>query len=1308
MRTFSEFDSKRLPNGKIRLGNKHENLICPRHRWWFYACKNWIDNGGITPRPEDVFDAKDYKLAMASVHLDLAALIRDNIKGKEYTSRIASLADQNNISLLLLEDLTREFSGKPLRIFERKINLQALFVQSYGKGVSGFLEMDLVADGQGHIYPAPSMAFIERLTSFSHSEKQALSVLNFPSDKDIRWRLVLPDEVPFPAKLEGGSLGAAFGLGVWLLINEQESNYPNWMGVAATAQLCAGGQMEPVDHVFTKLVEAGRHHSLPAIHTVLTATKQDLSKIIPVVPNTPDGSILEHRDVHGLFHLIQAGELLRAAHVIRTHLGNRWALNNEFEFIFDQNRNIIGRAWVRAQVHDFVLNSDKRFLVLTAGPGYGKTGIVTDLIVKDHKQRLEESYNQVFGVYHFIKRQAGALNDPVSILKSLIIQIRRLFALEELSSEQIEKDVIPIEPFRNVLNRASERLGKNHHLVIYLDGLDEAFGPLSKGHVSLDKVIPLNIPKGVKFVMTSRPAGFLDCLNDPRVTQRASLDDYKDDQIQDIEEYLALRIRRLNEEGVEVGIKLVQDLLRAAQGNFMVAVQYLANRPGLERDLKIWINDPHLIPVGLKEWLTSQWSHLEKAAKTDGVSESTFRRALGLIAYAEQPLSFSQWEQIIKEIPTDWNVSGETFEKTLKVAQEYFVPLEYERQKYLFIHSCISEFIREKQLGDDAAKINSAFAKVCMKSWDQNGHSMQDYAQDHLPIHLSHASDWETLLDSLVAPLKNKTSSRRSNLVVKSFILLGQNEAQRSKVHAHCEQMFKLVFQWFRPDKAQKSYLANILLQTARELKETSWIARLGCHRRSDIRTLAISHTYFLWKQDKDLCIDMLKNMATQSFYLSSIPKLRKLEFLFGTSVIILTGHPDDQKTLQALLGSGHIIIKRMRWIWPATYAFLPFVSELIRQIPDDYNPINPVEYRFAKDEIQSDPSFQKRAAQLNQLLLDPRVDTQQYRKLIEELIEHHPGNIIIISIFCLLQFKVALNDFDEAIEIGIMTAEHACDKSVTVFQSAVYQLFFLCIGKRRPSMEQYSKIKELWSRYYDQELFDFGFKPKWTRWRRFRSRFGYQAKEPYLNIWISGFGLLIAKMENFVRLEDASKLRELFDRYDDLAKRKGDGGKFDTAVRAFLRGLDIVGAEIGSMDVDGLRVSQATLIYILNHRIPPSDPEFEIIAKTLVRLESLRPEESATLLKQIESEQIKSKLLQFKNKCKYRENMGGLIGTRIAEFYRHAFEFEHWNREFFKMYQAFIEKPFFFQSLLQMVRMVLGGLRDYKPQDKQEPSDKV
>jgi hypothetical protein len=354
-------------------------------------------------------------------------------------------------------------------------------------------------------------------------------------------------------------------------------------------------------------------------------------------------------------------------------------------------------------------------------------------------------------VAHFIKRGMGNWDDPDAFLRSLTAQMRRRYVLPRTEEEG---RMPPEAAFLSVAQRVSRALPEGQKAVLYLDGLDEAFGPTGRFfRVPLQGILPRRLPEGVVMVLTSRPGDHLDGLAHPDVCETRGLDPDGRDNLDDIRAYLRGQDRA---RGLGLSDDFVERLVASSEGFFAVAVLYLRERPDLHAELRAWREDPSRLPRGLTGWLTEQWQRVTQAAQPHGMEARAVSGALGLLASAREPLSPEHLSAFLTHVLRgEGGLKAVGFlraddlarhlDGALRLCEEFFDardPAQGAAVPYRFFHTRFPEFILTKLTSVERQDCHRLLAEGCA-GWGGFCDAARDYALRHRLAHLIAARAWE-------------------------------------------------------------------------------------------------------------------------------------------------------------------------------------------------------------------------------------------------------------------------------------------------------------------------------------------------------------------------------------------------------------------------------------------------------------------------------------------------------------------------------------------------------------------------------------
>ncbi|GEM_PF-5191335 len=509
-------------------------------------------------------------------------------------------------------------------------------------------------------------------------------------------------------------------------------------GVAITAAVGAEGRLAHVGSDFDKLLAAAKERSLPRVHTVIVADSQPTDHLGFV----KDRQERVLRDPQAQFHVIKAETLEDAVDLLELDSHTRWGQIIDFAAELHRHRDFIGRDWLIARVQAFLETHESGYLLLTGEPGLGKSAFMSELIRRHGPA----------AVYHFIKQGMGNWDNPEAMVLSLSAQLRRCFAI--LKTEEDQKQGAT-DAFPSLLQRVSDSLAQGQRAVLFIDGLDEAFGPTGRSaRISLLSVLPKLLPRGVFVVLTSRPGEQLAWLADSTICTSQPLDPSSADNQTDVQAYLDWR-NQTGRLGLETSF--IGQLARASEGNFQVAVLYLRDRPDLGEELRRWREDPRNIPRGLTGWLTTLWQRVATTARERGIGESVLRAVMGLLSVAREPLSLNHLAVFVRQAEGkrfgSFRVDQvqERLDDVLGLVAEFFGPVDPQQpatSPYRFFHGSFPDFILKKAPEIEMQDYHRILSAGCLNWREQTG-AVQLYSVKHLLYHLASGKE-EEILDSVL------------------------------------------------------------------------------------------------------------------------------------------------------------------------------------------------------------------------------------------------------------------------------------------------------------------------------------------------------------------------------------------------------------------------------------------------------------------------------------------------------------------------------------------------------------------------------
>ncbi len=297
-----------------------------------------------------------------------------------------------------------------------------------------------------------------------------------------------------------------------------------------------------------------------------------------------------------------------------------------------------GRRWLFEHIQEILEARKNGLVVLEAGPGFGKTAFLLELIRQYGGRQLGPAW--VLG-WHILRRDHRDWLPTATIASQLEWQLRDrlLMPLPAGESKAVTSQTAPAV-LRQVLEEAKEKLKTaDQKLLVVIDGLDEAFGsntPVVHDRDQrwmLQDLFPNPLPDGVFILLTSRPGDHLEqfghrsdlVIIDPENLARTDLGDANR---QDLREYLTTRITEYGEAhtAFEAEIQsVVERMMAGCEGAFFVA-EWFGRKETLDRrdpsngptNFERWCEPGAKLPSGIDEMLGEDWRYKRRRLEQAG------------------------------------------------------------------------------------------------------------------------------------------------------------------------------------------------------------------------------------------------------------------------------------------------------------------------------------------------------------------------------------------------------------------------------------------------------------------------------------------------------------------------------------------------------------------------------------------------------------------------------------------------------------------------------------------------------------------
>jgi serine phosphatase RsbU (regulator of sigma subunit) len=373
------------------------------------------------------------------------------------------------------------------------------------------------------------------------------------------------------------------------------------------------------------------------------------------------------------------------------------------ELINEHKRGYVGRVPEGQSLDRFLASSGRGYFIIRGGPGQGKTAFLCQLADRPRY------------VHHFIGRTGGR-TDSRLILRSLISQLSKFTATKGSIPESLP-DLSKL--FEEML---IDSTSDGETIVVLIDALDE-FQDEPSG--TLDYLFPEVLPRGVHFVISSRPGELEERLRERLYSVPVQVIDLGPLPASDVGEILKSSHHELS----ATELQRVTDI---SQGNplyIRALITQLSANPSY---------DLQVLPPDVEGFFRS-------ATTGTNPDDPALHAVLGLLAVSRSPLSLFQISEI----------SGIS---QRQVAKSGIGPIrDFLREKdgaYSFYHGRFHEFVASTVLFQDEIRL---FHRQ-MADWLQGKRDAdREYRLTSLAFHLFESGDGEALINAIDEPfLKEK------------------------------------------------------------------------------------------------------------------------------------------------------------------------------------------------------------------------------------------------------------------------------------------------------------------------------------------------------------------------------------------------------------------------------------------------------------------------------------------------------------------------------------------------------------------------
>lgn len=424
-----------------------------------------------------------------------------------------------------------------------------------------------------------------------------------------------------------------------------------------------------------------------------------------------------------------------------------------------------GREWVFSQVDNWLATSTVPVMMITGGPGSGKTALARQLVgISQGDVPADPAYPKLsvgwlnfatFGAYTtpntFLTELAqtlGQLPEYTQVLAlgsddNLKINVQQNIGFTDIGGkvtgvviESLDlNDQLPWQAaFDLLLSRPLRQLARTNpdfNLRILVDGLDESADLLGNdGFAAL--LNEMSSLPGVRLLITSRPGPLVRMFS---AAETVELDSQADANQADLRAYVSKRINKAAQaipEGIAKNLidpkQVIERVLAAAEGNFTYAselINWLFEAPD---EIAVRLENP--IPARLDDLFRS---YLSQVIGNDLKRwESLDRPLLSVLAVAFEPLNLEQLSGATKS-----SLSG-VEQRLLRWRPYLEVEAEPGKQTYRFFHLAFRDFLLQNdEFPLEPLGAHLALGQYLLEEWNGRWNSCDDaYAIRYTAAHL--------------------------------------------------------------------------------------------------------------------------------------------------------------------------------------------------------------------------------------------------------------------------------------------------------------------------------------------------------------------------------------------------------------------------------------------------------------------------------------------------------------------------------------------------------------------------------------------
>ena len=340
------------------------------------------------------------------------------------------------------------------------------------------------------------------------------------------------------------------------------------------------------------------------------------------------------------------------------------------QIIRDKCRNFSGQKHIFNQIQTFLDKYPRGYFTIVGFPGSGKSALLAKYCL--------ENPNVIY-----YNCQLTGKNNASQFLLNICTQL-----IENYPTDYTTLPDIAAEDgwlFGLLLQQVSDLLQEGEKLIIAIDAL-EAINCESQPPGSNLFYLPRYVPNGIYFLLTRRPfikakSGIL--IEAP--SQKIYLDDYPEENLQDVKEYLGNFLDRPEETAFDTWLnsqeltrqQFIETLAEKSDNNFMYVSEFLK---AIASNFYPQGLDMKKLPPGLTQYYQSHWQQI-----TSNPPTSVELGVINALLEAEEKLS-------MEAIATNSNIDIFEVEEVLENWVEF---LQINEEKYQLYHPSFRQFLTD-------------------------------------------------------------------------------------------------------------------------------------------------------------------------------------------------------------------------------------------------------------------------------------------------------------------------------------------------------------------------------------------------------------------------------------------------------------------------------------------------------------------------------------------------------------------------------------------------------------------------------------